>query len=243
MDEMERVFRWAWYHDFGTTPEQSLERLKGRVIPGYGRDCDLSTSHFEMSIEQLLTNFSRDIINQGQANNIDARAIAGAITWEYEENLRGRISDYFQSNKYGKGQMLFGQGMGWGSIHTAEVKKIRPNASDWRLQCLRMEAASAIKLVAEIMNTRANQYYEASGGIWIRNAPAVLAMFFNASEEFLLRSAANRKLDACEPGKVVTLTVSENPMATWVQNNLDRFSAFLTTPSPPAGFYATVQTQ
>lgn len=119
MDSVESIFRWAWYYDYGESPERSLER----VIP---RGCDTSTSHFDLTIEQLLAQFRSNIISASQTYNIDARGIAGAITWEYEENLRGRISDYFQYNRFSDSGMLFGEGIGWGSVHTDKPGKCIP---------------------------------------------------------------------------------------------------------------------
>ena len=28
MDEFEKILRWAWYIDYGETPEQSIEKIK-----------------------------------------------------------------------------------------------------------------------------------------------------------------------------------------------------------------------
>lgn len=236
MNQVEQIFRWAWYYDFGTTPEQSLNRL-------IGRQCDQSTSHFRMSLDDLLKKFEQDILTQGNSSNVDARAIAGAIAWEYEENWRGRFSDRFQHSRFGDGKMWFGEGIGWGSVHTKKAREFHPTMSDFQLQCLRLEAASAIKLVAEIMNRAAERYFKISEGVWIRDVPSVLGLLFNTSDSFLKKSAEKRKLDKCEPGLVVTLTISQNKMASWIQANLNRFSKFKTNPKSPDEYYAKVDVE
>jgi hypothetical protein len=188
-------------------------------------------------LETLLQKFRQNIITHGKTHNIDGRAIAGAIAWEYEENRKGRLSDWLQYDDF-SGAMAFGQGLGWGSIHTDVVKKLRPKAANWELQCLRLQAAPAIQLVAEIMDRQAKKYFEISGGIWIRDNPAVLALFFNSSDAFLEASAKRRQLNECKPGLVVKLTISQNDMAKWVNANLNRFAQFKMEPTPPTGLYA-----
>ena len=77
--------------------------------------CDLSTSHFDLDLDGMLTRFAGDIISAGTSQNIDARAIAGAIAWEYEENLHGRYSDYLQYNDSAyelDPDLRFGDGLG-----------------------------------------------------------------------------------------------------------------------------------
>ncbi|BAP58175.1 hypothetical protein THII_3878 [Thioploca ingrica] len=245
MDEFERILRWAWYIDYGETPEQTIERIKNIFSPSCS-PCNLSTSHFRISLTEMLTQFRNDILQQGQNHNIDSRAIVGAIAWEYEENFAGRLSDYLQYMSFSsyrcKGT-LFGQGLGWGSIHTDTAQKFRPHSRPFELQCLRLEAVSAIELVAEIMDDVATQYYKLSGGIWIRDSPAVLALFFNTGEKLLSQSAAKHKLNLCKPNQVITLTISQNQMATWVNANLERFAEFKTPPIPPKEHYATIVVQ
>lgn len=118
-----------------------------------------------------------------------------------------------------------------------------PNVTESRLTCMRMQAESAIELIAKIMDTAATKYFEATGGIWIRNSPPMLAYFFNTSDKFHEESAAKRKLNSCEPDQVVELAVSQNPMAKWVKENLQRFALFETKPKPPSTHYVTVTTK
>jgi hypothetical protein len=130
--------------------------------------------------------------------------------------------------------------MGWASIHTAAAQEVLPTASSYELQCARMEAASAISMIGVIMGDCARDYLDLSGGIWIGDQPAVLALFFNTGRNLLTQSAARRRLNACSPGMTVTLDISQNPMARWVSANLSRFAEFRTNPAPPSGTYAQV---
>ena len=246
VEPIEAALRWAWLYDTGQSIEQSIAGMRKRAAHVFGRDhtCNLTTSHFQISLDDLFRKFGAEIVKQGEKHNIDARAIAGAIAWEYEENMTGRYGDHFQ---YFNDRLLFGSGLGWGSMHTDVVRRLRPGASETELHCLRMEAASAIALVAEFMDQSARRYYELSGGIWIRDVPSVLALFYHTSYPFedkpdslLEKSAKKHKLEQCVPDLAVTLTISEDDMAKWVHENLNRLSAFATTPRPPATWFAHV---
>ncbi len=215
------------------------------LVPDVG-SCDLSTSPFEITLDEMLTEFSSDILKAGRWHNIDARAIAGVIAWEYEENKRGRWSDYLQY-PLGRAWDIFtqdpdlpGEGIGWGSIHTERARLLHPTATNLGLQCLRLGAASAIEMIGAIMGKASKDYFTLSGGIWIDNAPPILALFFNTGDELLKKSAAKRRLDPCKPGQMVELGASQNGMATWIKDNLGRFAKFSTHPTPPKTCYASV---
>lgn len=218
-----------------------------RLVPDVG-SCNLSTSLLEITLDEVLIEFSSDILEAGHRHNIDARAIAGAIAWEYEENrIKGRWSDYLQyylgraSDIFRENPGLpFGDGIGWGSVHTERARLLHPTATNIELQCLRLEAASAIKMIGAIMGQASQDYFTLSGGIWIGNAPPILALFFNTGDGLLKESAARRRLDPCKPGQTVELDASQNGMATWVKDNLGRFAEFSTQPEPPKTCYASV---
>jgi hypothetical protein len=85
------------------------------------------------------------------------------------------------------------------------------------------------------MNNMAKLYFELSEGIWIRDNPAALTMFFNTGEGTVIRSAEKRKSEPCPASGVVVLDVGPNPMAKWVHEKLPRFAAYKTTPQAPPG--------
>ncbi|AKT37912.1 hypothetical protein [Chondromyces crocatus] len=231
----ESLFRWAWQRDFGTTPEQSVQRFTDQVS-GRSRSCDLSTSPMTTSLSEMLERFKEHIKKTCLERNIDARAVAGAIAWEYEENKLGRHSDWVQYHAHRLVGASVGNGIGWGSIHDDVAAQMDPMASPTRLQCMRLEAQSAIEMVARLMSEQATNYFELTDGIWIRDTPAVLALFFNSSPDTLTRSAATRKPQAAaSTDGTITLSVAENPMGRWVQRHLSRFEDFRTLPIPPRG--------
>ncbi|MEZ6130474.1 MAG: hypothetical protein R3C59_17450 [Planctomycetaceae bacterium] len=231
MDPFEQMFRYGWLLDFGESPEQSLSRIAPAI-----NQCDLSTSHFKMNARTMLDSFKTTIGEEAKKNDIDGSAIAAAIAWEYEQNLKGRLSDHFQvytSWQNNGTDQDHGAGMGWGSMHGAEAKKLRPRSGDVSLMCQRMEAKPAIALVAEFMNNMAELYFETSNGIWVRNEPAILALFFNTGRGLVERSAANRANDPMRSTGVVTLDVGQNSMAKWVYEKASRFLAHKTHPKQP----------
>ncbi len=233
MQSLESFFRWAFYSDYGTTPERAMAGLLPRK--GWGTGCtpyDISTSLFEMSATEMVDRFSGVIRETATAQNIDGRAIAAVVCWEYEENWRGRYSDYFQA--YIGTQ---NSGIGWGSMHGSAVKVVRPLIPENELRCMRLNATMALKLIGEIMANTARLYYERSGGIWINDNPAILSFFYNAGDEVARKSAAKRELRVCEFNKVVELVVSENAMAKWVMDNIARFGVHKSTPVPPLNWY------
>lgn len=87
------------------------------------------------------------------------------------------------------------------------------------------------------MDKSAEKYYSYSAGIWIRNSPAVLALFFNTGDNLMERSAKKRKLNPCCVDKKVELTISQNQMATWIDKNINQFSMFKTEPNLPDSCY------
>lgn len=230
----EDMFRFLWRKQFGQSVESSFGLTK---MP----QCDLSTSHFQMDLVTLLRDFKEHIRNEGLRANIDARAIAGAIAWEYKNNKTGRYTDHLQftgtdqANRYsfGSGDLMFGQGLGWGSVHTDAARAHRPHANDWELQCLRMKADTAITLVADIMKANAESYHKLSEGVWIGDQPSVGALFFNTGDGLLIKSAARVKNDPTRDSGTVTLTITQNPMAAWVEEHLSDFEDFRTASRPP----------
>ena len=106
---------------------------------------------------------------------------------------------------------------------------------------MRANAQSALGMVAEIMASNAQLYYQLSGGIWINDNPAILAYFFNTGKSKVEESAASRRLASQEFGQVVILEVSVNPMARWVNSNLTRFTEFQTAVKPPPAFFARAE--
>jgi len=203
------------------------------------------TSHFCIDIDTFLSRFRAAIKKAGADHNLDARAIAGAITWEYRENgFRGRMSDYLQAPLY---RLLSdhvdadhqpGGGIGWGSVHTDAAREVIGETSLAELSRIRLQAASAIDLVAQIMSKRADSYLEKTGGIFIRDNPPAVALFFNTSSAFLERAARKRALNRCTPGLTIDLDVSQNPMASWVKQNLADLAEYQTPVSRPSGCYA-----
>lgn len=238
MRDVESLFRWAFYADYGITPEQAIERMfppKGRVL-GIDTGCapvDIKTSLFKMTADEMLTRVGGLIHRVATEQNVDGRAVAAVVAWEYEENWKGRFSDYLQAH-IGWGDA----GIGWGSIHDSAAQGVRPLATESELRCMRLAGRTALQMIGEIMSNTAKLYLKASGGIWINGEPAVLAFFYNTGDGVAARSAAKRRLVVCDDTRVVDLPVSENPMAGWVMKNLDRFRAYLTRPAEPMVWHA-----
>lgn len=243
MDPFESMFRWAWQLDFGEQPEQSAQRAgraAKRVATPAMLECDLSTSHFKMSARKMLQQFQAELIRQAQRNDIDGRAIAGAIAWEYEQNLRGRLSDWLQAPAKSLWISSSSDGLGWGSMHGAEARNLRPKLDDTQLMCARMQAKPALALVAEFMNKAAQTLYDDSGGIWIRDNPVALAGYYQAGMP-LVEKTVERQRQRAAGGSAsgpVELDMRQIRMAAWVNTNLARFSGYQTSPAPPTSMIA-----
>jgi len=254
MNNLESLFRWAIYHDYGTSPEQLAQNMRAytvdtirsaktsivdtletinaskySVVTGCSID-QIKHSHFVLSISEFLARFQSDIISSGRSEGIDATAIAAVITWEFEKNLKGRLSDYFQTIAPGDTS-----GVGWGSMHTQEALKLSSDKSLREISCIRMDAKSVIPLVAKFIKNCVDEYYKESG-IYIGNDPVVMAFFYNTGISKARESARKRKNevpDIPNSSQVIHLNVTVNPMAKWVKNNLNQFTKFYTTPSVP----------
>jgi hypothetical protein len=198
-------------------------------------------SHFGMSADEMLNKFYPLVISQARRWNIDGRAIAGAITWEYEENKLGRWSDNFQVVLGDITNLGLGAGLGWGSIHSKVLKEMGV-AGD--LIDLRMNAETAIPYIAEIMCWHAEEFFKLSKGVWINDNPLALAYFFNTGKPKLLEVAAKKKklVEAQPDVKTIQLVVTKEDMPKWISENLLRFLFFETTPLPPSGKYFRVTT-
>ena len=236
MDSLDQLFRWAWYVDFGESPEETARRVSKtarRVITPAMFECDLSTSHFNLSAKKMLTQFKAELILQAKRNNLDGRAIAGAIAWEYEQNPRGRLSDYAQAPAKSLFVSSSSDGLGWGSMHGKEAANLRPRLDDTQLMCARMEAKPAVAMIAEFMSKMADLYATESDGIHVRDNPVILAGFYQAGESnhFVSNSAKKRRTDPDRANGVITLNLSSIPMAKWVHTNLPRFKAYKTVPT------------
>jgi hypothetical protein len=198
------------------------------------------TSHICMDLDSFFQKFKTAIIQAGQRNNIDARAIAGAIAWEYQENKwRGRFSDYLQATgayRWLAEKYAWDSGIGWGSVHVDTASEFYPNADLARLDQIRLQAESAVRLIGEIMARQAELYFKESGGIFINDNPPVLALFYNTGDENLLRSARQRRLTHCIP--VVHLDVSPNDMGSWVKENLEKLEPYRTPVCYPSRYAA-----
>lgn len=248
MDDLERLFRWAIYHDYGVSPEQLGQQIISYVgdIPRRAKAHTFSAvtgcsvqqierSHFILSISEFLIRFQSDIINSGRSEGIDATAIAAVITWEFEKNLKGRLSDYPQMIKPGKTS-----GIGWGSMHGEEAAKLSSGKSLREISCIRMDAKSVIPLVAKFIKNCVDEYYKESG-IYIGNDAAVMAYFYNTGISKARESARKRKSevpDIPNSSQVIQLNVTVNPMAKWVKNNFNQFTKFYTAPNVPSGVKA-----
>ena len=199
-----------------------------------GQQCNISHSLFSTEPGEMMLFYREKVLEEAQRNNIDGRAIAAAITWEYQRNKAGRLSDYLQ--------VFFpapNMGIGWGSIHDKPLLETTVQHFLKDLQqtdpiCQRLDAALAIARVAKIMAESARLLYEKSGGIWINDAPEILAYYFNTGK--MLESAKTHRLT---PGSVqpVRLTISRVAMSKWVAENLADFSSFKTIPQVPKGFF------
>lgn len=190
------------------------------------------TSIFAMSLEEMLRDFQQTIIIEGTQKNIDARAIAGAISWEYEENKKGLWTDRIQYSLVQNFGVMPGNGIGWGSAHNEVARERWPNASLAELARLRVEAESAINLVAWEMERQAIRYRVLSSGVWINDCPSLLALFYHAGSGLVSRSGA-RVSAALKAGEtVIRLNIAEDEMASWVHANLNRFQAYRTRPRP-----------
>ena len=99
----EEYYRQVWRNSFGSSPESTFRRLRQGIWDRHWAQCDLSTSHFSKSAREMLDTQRADVLAAGVSRNIDARAIAGAIRWEFEENWRGRLSDWFQYRRLKNG--------------------------------------------------------------------------------------------------------------------------------------------
>lgn len=242
MNELENIFRWAFYYDFGKSLEQFFGiRPTRETVLGLETSCsdsNIQNSLFRLTAREMLNIFRTHVIRAGKKHNIDARAIAGAIAWEYEENLKGRISDKFQVHLGG------GRGIGWGSIHHKPAKDIRPNLSEQELVCARLDAEQTISMVAEIMAQNAQRYFELTNGIWINDNPVLLAYFFNTGmTETVVKKAKSRRLNVSDENLVVPLTVTVNPMAKWIYSNIGRFEDFKTVPDEPKTWFARAKAE
>jgi len=233
MDPFESMFRWAWQHDFGESPEATARRIgksARRTVTPAMFECDLSTSHFNITAQSMLTQFKAELIRQAKLHKVDGRAIAGAIAWEYEQNPRGRLSDWLQAPAKSLWVSSSSDGVGWGSMHGAEAQSLRPDLDDTELMCARMEARPALALIAEFMSQMAQLLYDGTNGVWIRDQPAALAGYYQAGRPLVQKTIQKQKDNPAASGPV-QLNMASIPMARWVQTNLPRFQGYRTTPA------------
>ncbi len=254
MQDLESLFRWAIYYDYRTTPEQLISKMKNRMLDGvdavmnvpnavhdwgmvtaYGNvtECSpaqLSRSHFVLSLSEFLSQFKQNILDESKSRKIDGRAVAAVISWEFQENILGRWTDYMQILKPGKSS-----GVGWGSMHAQEaLRRVEGKHTLKEIACIRMDAVTLIPLVAQFLKDCVDTYYKASGGVYIGKEPAIMAFFYNTGLGKANESAKKwkKKLDKMnQTPSQIELKVSVNPMAKWVMDNIDDFSNFKTEPS------------
>ncbi|MCB0630558.1 MAG: hypothetical protein KDD15_12515 [Lewinella sp.] len=249
MSDLESLFRWAIYYDYRTTPERILRNLRNRLYGGvndlhdtsvinvYSRltDCSaeqISRSHLVLSISEFLGRYKQNIMQEARSRGIDARAVAAAISWEFQENLKGRLTDYAQIFFPGKTS-----GIGWGSMHTQEAQRLTQSRhSVSEIACIRMDAMTVIPLVAQFMKDCVDLYFKESGGVFIGQDSAVVAYFYNTGLNKVKESASKqrKKLEHLPYSpKAVRLKVLINPMARWVHDNITQFEHFKTEPQWP----------
>jgi len=178
MEELERQLRWAFYFDYGTSPERYWESFKYESeasfyasISGCTED-QMKASHFMLSINQFLRIYKTQIISDSKKFGIDGRAVAAVVTWEFEQNLKGRRSDYVQMMKPGSTS-----GIGWGSMHTQEALNLAGDTHSLReVACLRMDANTVIPMIAEFIKKCIDRYYKKSKGLFIGHDVPVMAI-------------------------------------------------------------------
>ena len=160
------------------------------------------------------------------------------ISWEYiENNLRGRMTDYAQVRIKKIPFVYDNAGVGIGSMHTAEAMNLMPGDPSYQdAVCERMNAYTAIPLIAEFISNAAETFYIESNGIFIRDNPVVMSYFYNTGIEKAGESGRNHKFmaDAYKnQSGVVDLSVLVNPMALWINSNLKDFVQYRTYVNTP----------
>jgi peptidoglycan hydrolase-like protein with peptidoglycan-binding domain len=167
-------------------------------------------------------------------HNIDGRAIAGAIRWEYEVNWDSRrldfaAYDFVQST--GELPQIAGRGLngnGWGKMHyNTAIDVLKESGEevpdDRTLAKILALPTSSIDLIARFMDQAAKAYSEE--GFNIRYDPAVLATLYRIGEDdksFEQRAGEIEKNDEPEPEK--------GEMGKWVSENLTSLEEYKTVP-------------
>jgi len=242
MNDLKSLLRWAFYFDFGTSPErmashyanelrQAPSRATVRVLSELS-GCSpeqLNRSHFLISINDFLRLYKSNIIEAGRNTGINAAVIAAVIRWEFLKNLIGRGTDDVQLFFPGQND-----GIGWGSMHTQEAISLTDERNLNRVACIRMDAVSIIPLIAQFIKNCVDEYFDASNGIYIGNDLAVMAYFYNTGMPKVQESARrNRIYNDVSLRDNVRLNVTVNEMARWVTANHSQFIPYNTTPQIP----------
>ena len=182
--------------------------------------------------------------------NVDGRAVAGVIWWEYERNPRGWISDFFQ---YPWVRMLGGHGsragIGWGSMHLHVAKSLATDQNEADLALCLTEMTCAIHLIAAYLN-RAAVAYEEHASVVIRNRPEILAALYNlggsgpkGEDEFTpdAKRLGARRAAAMTAGRAAPEpSVGSSPLGKWVDENLGDRSPLSPTRRSCAGTFPSL---
>jgi hypothetical protein len=167
------------------------------------------------------------LLAMGQKYNIDPRAIAAAITWEFSQNFGGYTSDLFTPAN-------LQNGYGWGQIHdtTLTQEMIQSLSKEQSIQ-LRGSLDSAIELIAARMDQQSRTYQNISG-INLRDNIVALTWIYNASATSIIDSASRQGATIANGGAAQVQII--NDMAYWVSHNTQLFgSSTPTTPVPHTG--------
>jgi uncharacterized protein with LGFP repeats/surface antigen len=162
----------------------------------------IGATTWNLSLEDMFNKYRDFIISAAQYYEIDGRAIAGAIQWEYDVNYPSRKRDLYAYVKVAlTGSWAPFKGTGWGKVHQTTANKIFEekglSMNNQQLAMFLAAAPTAIDLIAQEMR-RAAKAYDLYGGVDISYKPGILAHLYNSGEDkmsYKERANPNPQLD------------------------------------------------
>lgn len=220
-----RHWWWASSIHAGTKKYERLSYQNEKYKGSTGSFDNIDNENFTISdlknIKSSLNAYTSQIKEVADEFNIDGRAIASIITWEFEQSQMGIPTNFSKIidaithmdktsviDKNGKEEII--------------AKNLFPR---------NVQMVEAIATIAESLKAMADIYYEKSRGIYMHHDPILLSFSFYSGMESLLECARRNQINPREhliQCSTKGMYVSGNEVAQWVKKNLPDFRNFRT---------------
>ncbi len=222
---------WWWVFSVHSGTDY-YERLSGENVESTENSGTLSEVESESDTQNELKNI-RDTLNayvsqiKETANkfNIDGRAIAAIIAYEYECTNTSNYSGF--------------SGLDMFKNDSSEKSDSSGPCNSRMTQypiCVKLKIQDFIPIIGERLNSIADQYFKFSKGIYIKHDPILLSFFFYAGNDKVVKYAKRNQINPREhlmqcSSKAIYVSMSEK--AIWMKKELSSFEKFRTVVSVP----------